>query len=135
MHAPLLSRRLLLCVIRSTTSRLLLVLFVVLLAASLNAGGFFLACGARKRGHRVGLSVTSLLLSFLRHHWGLTATGRLAAPPYLGTRQAKYPTMSSDDLGSAAAPKRVESDVYHRQIRLWGADAQVGVVLWFVSMC
>ena len=40
--------------------------------------------------------------------------------------------MSSDDKGSAAAPKRVESDVYDRQIRLWGADAQVGVVLWLV---
>ena len=47
----------------------------------------------------------------------------------------KYATMSSDDKGSAAAPKRVESDVYDRQIRLWGADAQVGVVRWFVSMC
>lgn len=40
--------------------------------------------------------------------------------------------MSSDDKGRAAAPKRVESDVYDRQIRLWGADAQVGVVLWLV---
>ena len=42
--------------------------------------------------------------------------------------------MSSDDKGSAAAPKRVESDVYDRQIRLWGADAQVGVVLWLVFL-
>ena len=32
--------------------------------------------------------------------------------------------MSSENKG-AAGPKRVESDVYDRQIRLWGADAQV----------
>jgi hypothetical protein len=31
----------------------------------------------------------------------------------------------SEAKEAAAAPKRVESDVYDRQIRLWGADAQV----------
>ena len=42
--------------------------------------------------------------------------------------------MSSDDnKGTAAAPKRVESDVYDRQIRLWGADAQVSVLRLFFS--
>lgn len=56
-----------------------------------------------------------------------------AGRPGNKAKAKKYPTMSSDDKGSAAAPKRVESDVYDRQIRLWGADAQVGVVLWLVS--
>ena len=60
-------------------------------------------------------------------------TGSAPAPPQVSNQ--KYATMSSDDKGSAAAPKRVESDVYDRQIRLWGADAQVSVVRWFVSMC
>ena len=41
--------------------------------------------------------------------------------------------MSSDDKGTAAAPKRVESDVYDRQIRLWGADAQVSALRLFFS--
>ena len=34
-------------------------------------------------------------------------------------------TKMSSENKEAAAPKRVESDVYDRQIRLWGADAQV----------
>ena len=39
--------------------------------------------------------------------------------------------MSAEDKGTTA-PKRVESDVYDRQIRLWGADAQVSVPNWFI---
>ena len=46
--------------------------------------------------------------------------------------------MSAADKGTTTAPKRVESDVYDRQIRLWGADAQVSVLGLFsvpLSLC
>ena len=75
------------------------------------------------------------LLSYLRHHWP-DRLGHKAVSMQVSNQ--KYATMSSDDKGSAAAPKRVESDVYDRQIRLWGADAQVSVLGLFsvpLSLC
>lgn len=55
---------------------------------------------------------------------------QLAPPLDLGPRprhikDERRATKMSSENKEAAAPKRVESDVYDRQIRLWGADAQV----------
>jgi len=63
------------------------------------------------------------------------ATRRLAALASrrlpIGPGPLTTPNMSAEDKGTTA-PKRVESDVYDRQIRLWGADAQVSVPNWFI---
>ena len=51
--------------------------------------------------------------------------GSRPPPPPHQRRYERRATKMSSENKEAAAPKRVESDVYDRQIRLWGADAQV----------
>ena len=66
--------------------------------------------------------------SFFSHHINAAPAGSLLRPRHNSKQKSKDERpakMSGSENKGATAPKRVESDVYDRQIRLWGADAQV----------